>query len=52
VVAEHSADGIDHELGVAGVEVELPEVGAVAVGDGDPRLERAGRDALGLQAQP
>jgi hypothetical protein len=29
---EHPADGIDHELGVAGVKVELAEVLAVAAG--------------------
>src|SRR5690348_11850890 len=51
VVAEHLADGIDHELGVAGVDVELADVAAVAAGDGDGRLDRAWRDALGLQAQ-
>src|SRR5262249_15335283 len=51
VVAEHPADGIDHELGVADVQVELAEVAAVAVGNGDGRLDRARRDAFGLQAQ-
>src|SRR5262245_11867569 len=39
VVVEQPADGIDHELGVAGVQVELAEVAAVAVGDGDGRLD-------------
>ena len=38
---EPPADGIHHELGVAGVDVELATVAAIAVGDGDPRLDRA-----------
>jgi len=50
-VVEHPADGVHHELGVAGVPVELVEEVAVVVGDGDGCLGWARRDALGLQAQ-
>jgi hypothetical protein len=41
IQGEHPTDGIDHELGVAGVKVELADEAAVAVGDGEGRLDRS-----------
>jgi hypothetical protein len=51
ILAQHRADGVDHPLGVSGIQVEPANRLPALIGDREGRLDRTRRDALGLEPQ-